>query len=338
MSRLSISKLLKAALFCLPYYWIENLNNYFKEEFLMAKWLKEVAILAVLLLVVSDLSTESPGSDNGEGSSSEGDSDDSVKVGLSISTLNNPFFVTLRDGAEAAAEEAGYEIVVTDAQDDASSQLSDIEDLLQQEIDVLLVNPVDSEAVVTAIESANTQDVPVITVDRSTEGGEVVTHIASDNVAGGEIAGEYIAEQLGESGSVVELQGVPGASATNERGEGFHNIVDDMGDLEVVAQQSANFNRSEGLTVMENIIQSTDNIDAVFAHNDEMALGAVEALQSNSMLEDVLVVGFDATDDAVAAVEEGTMDATIAQQPELIGENAIDAVGSVVNDESLDEF
>ncbi|HLS09260.1 D-ribose ABC transporter substrate-binding protein [Lentibacillus sp.] len=304
----------------------------------MAKWLKEVAILAVLLLVVSACSTESPGSDNGEGSSSEGDSDDSVKVGLSISTLNNPFFVTLRDGAEAAAEEAGYEIVVTDAQDDASSQLSDIEDLLQQEIDVLLVNPVDSEAVVTAIESANTQDVPVITVDRSTEGGEVVTHIASDNVAGGEIAGEYIAEQLGESGSVVELQGVPGASATNERGEGFHNIVDDMGDLEVVAQQSANFNRSEGLTVMENIIQSTDNIDAVFAHNDEMALGAVEALQSNSMLEDVLVVGFDATDDAVAAVEEGTMDATIAQQPELIGENAIDAVGSVVNDESLDEF
>src|SRR5699024_10179072 len=117
---------------------------------------------------------------NGEGSSSEGDSDDSVKVGLSISTLNNPFFVTLRDGAEAAAEEAGYEIVVTDAQDDASSQLSDIEDLLQQEIDVLLVNPVDSEAVVTAIESANTQDVPVITVDRSTEVGEGVTHIASD--------------------------------------------------------------------------------------------------------------------------------------------------------------
>ncbi|SFE21239.1 ribose-binding protein [Lentibacillus persicus] len=304
----------------------------------MTKWLKRMGILAVLLLVVSACSTESPGSDDGKDSSSEGESDDSVKVGLSISTLNNPFFVTLRDGAESAAEEAGYEIVVTDAQDDASSQLSDIEDLLQQNIDVLLVNPVDSEAVVTAVESANSQDVPVITVDRSADGGEVVTHIASDNVAGGEMAGEYIAEELDESGKMVELQGVPGASATNERGEGFHNVVDEMDDLEVVAQQSANFNRSEGLNVMENILQSTEEVDAVFAHNDEMALGAVEALESNGMLDDVTVVGFDATDDAVAAVEEGTMDATIAQQPVLIGENAIDAVGSVVNDESLDEF
>ncbi|SFB12218.1 ribose transport system substrate-binding protein [Lentibacillus halodurans] len=304
----------------------------------MTKWLKRMGILAVLLLVVSACSTESPGSDDEDDTSSEGGTDDSVKVGLSVSTLNNPFFVTLRDGAEAAAEEAGYDIVVTDAQDDASSQLSDIEDLLQQDIDVLLVNPVDSEAIVTAIESANAQDVPVITVDRSAEGGEVVTHIASDNVSGGEMAGEFIAEQLGESGNMIELQGVPGASATNERGEGFHNVVDEMDGLEVTAQQSANFNRSEGLNVMENIIQSTDEIDAVFAHNDEMALGAVEALESNGMLDDVLVVGFDATDDAVAAVEEGKMDATIAQQPELIGENAIDAVDSVVSEESVDEF
>ncbi|HLR62703.1 MAG TPA: ribose ABC transporter substrate-binding protein RbsB [Lentibacillus sp.] len=304
----------------------------------MAEWLKRLGLLAVLLLVVSACSTESPGSSDDGGENSEGSSDDSVKIGLSISTLNNPFFVTLRDGAEAAAEEAGYDIVVTDAQDDASTQLSDIEDLLQQNIDVLLVNPVDSEAVVTAIESANSQDVPVITVDRSAEGGDVVSHIASDNVAGGEMAGEFIADKLDESGNLVELQGVPGASATRERGKGFHNIADEIDGLEVVAKQSANFNRSEGLNVMENIIQSTDQIDAVFAHNDEMALGAVEALQSNGMLEDVTVVGFDATDDAVAAVEEGTLDATIAQQPKLIGENAIDAVGSVVSGESVDEF
>ncbi len=244
----------------------------------------------------------------------------------------------MREGAEAAADEAGYDIVVTDAQDDASTQLSDIEDLLQQNVDVLLVNPVDSEAVATAIESANEQDVPVITVDRSAAGGEVATHIASDNVSGGEMAGEFIAEQLEESGKLVELQGVPGASATRERGEGFHNIVDSIDGLEVVAQQTANFNRSEGLTVMENIIQGSDDMDAVFAHNDEMALGAVEALQSNGMLEDVIVVGFDATDDARAAVKEGTMDATIAQQPEVIGEKAIEAAASVAGGEYIDEF
>ncbi|MBP1947428.1 ribose ABC transporter substrate-binding protein RbsB [Virgibacillus litoralis] len=305
----------------------------------MSKWIKRLGLLTLLLVVISACSTEKPGSsDENEGNSSEGSSDDSIKIGLSVSTLNNPFFVSLRDGAEAAAEEAGYEIVTADAQNDASTQLSDIEDLLQQDIDVLLVNPTDSEAVVSAIESANDSGVPVITVDRSADGGEVVTHIASDNVAGGEMAGEFIAEQLGESGKLVELEGIPGASATRERGEGFHNIVDGIDSLEVVANQSANFDRSEGLTVMENIIQSTDQIDAVFAHNDEMALGAVQALESNGMLEDVVVVGFDATDDARAAVEEGRMDATVAQQPELIGEKAIDAAGKVAADESVEEF
>ncbi|MBH0231337.1 ribose ABC transporter substrate-binding protein RbsB [Halobacillus yeomjeoni] len=305
----------------------------------MMKWMKAFGILALLLFVVA-CSTEQPGSssDNEGGEGEEASGDETTKIGLSISTLNNPFFVSLRDGAEAAAKEAGYEIKTVDAQNDPATQVSDIEDLLQQDIDVLLVNPTDSAAIVSAIESANQAGVPVITVDRTADGGEVVTHIASDNVAGGEMAGEFIAEQLGENGKVVELEGIPGASATRERGEGFHNIVDGKDSIEVVAQQSANFDRSEGLTVMENILQSTDSLDAVFAHNDEMALGAVQALESQNMLEDVIVVGFDATDDARTAVSEGRMDATVAQQPELIGEEAISAAGKVVAGETVEEF
>jgi len=306
----------------------------------MKNWMKLFGLFALLLLVVA-CSTEQPGSssDDSEGDSGDsGNGDDTTKVGLSISTLNNPFFVSLRDGAEAAAEEAGFEITTADAQNDAATQVSDIEDLLQQNIDVLLVNPTDSAAVVSAIESANDSGVPVITVDRTADGGDVVTHIASDNVAGGEMAGKFIAEQLNEEGQVVELEGIPGASATNERGKGFHNIVDPMDGIEFVASQSANFDRSEGLTVMENILQGTDSLDAVFAHNDEMALGAVQALESNNMLEDVTVVGFDATDDARAAVSEGRMDATVAQQPELIGQKAIDAAGKVAKDEEVEEF
>ncbi|ASF41346.1 D-ribose ABC transporter substrate-binding protein [Halobacillus halophilus] len=306
----------------------------------MKNWMKLFGLFALLLLVVA-CSTEQPGSssDDSEGDSGDsGNGEDTTKVGLSISTLNNPFFVSLRDGAEAAAEEAGFEITTADAQNDAATQVSDIEDLLQQEIDVLLVNPTDSAAVVSAIESANDSGVPVITVDRTADGGDVVTHIASDNVAGGEMAGNFIAEQLNEEGQVVELEGIPGASATRERGEGFHNVVDSMDGIEIVANQSANFDRSEGLTVMENILQSTESLDAVFAHNDEMALGAVQALESNNMLEDVTVVGFDATDDARAAVSEGRMDATVAQQPELIGQKAIDAAGKVAKDEQVEEF
>ncbi len=291
--------------------------------------------VVVIVFILGACSTNAPGSE--EDNDKEANND-KVKVGLSISTLNNPFFVTLRDGAESAAEEAGFEIVTSDAQNDPSTQLSDIEDLIQQDIDVLLVNPVDSEAVVTAVESANQADIPVITVDRSSEGGEVVTHIASDNVAGGEIAGEFIAEQLGEEGKIVELEGISGSSAARERGEGFHNIMDELDGMEIVAKQTADFDRTKGLSVMENIIQGTKDIDALFAHNDEMALGAIEALESQNMLEDVIVVGFDATEDAVAAVNEGRMLATVAQQPKLIGEKAIDAAGKIVEDEALEEF
>ncbi|WP_077328829.1 ribose ABC transporter substrate-binding protein RbsB [Virgibacillus siamensis] len=304
----------------------------------MVTWLKRIGVLAVLVLLVSACSLQKPGSsDSEESKGSEGGSDDTIKVGLSVSTLNNPFFVTLRDGAQKAAEEAGMELVVTNAQNDASKQLSGVEDLMQQDIDVLLINPTDSEAVTSAIEIANNNDVPVITVDRSADGGEVVTHIASDNVAGGEMAGKFIAKKLGNSGKIVELEGVPGASATRERGKGFHNIVDSKDGLKIIASQSANFDRTEGLNVMENIIQSTKQIDAVFAHNDEMALGAVQALEAEGM-EDVIVVGFDGTDDGRKAVKDGRMDATIAQQPTLIGEKAIDAAKKVANGKSVEEF
>src|SRR5699024_1782718 len=304
----------------------------------MGKLFKRLSVIAMLFIVLAACSTDAPGSsDDAEGEKKDA-GDNQIKIGMSISTLNNPFFVTLRDGAEETAKEAGYEIVTSDAQDDPSTQLSDIEDLIQQGIDVLLVNPVDSDAISSAISLANDADVPVVTVDRNAEDGEVVTHIASDNESGGEMAADFIAEQLDEKGDIVELEGISGSSTTRERGKGFHNSVDEMDDIDVVANQSADFDRTKGLSVMENILQSKGEIDAVFAHNDEMALGAVEALEGQGMLEDVIVVGFDATDDAVAAVEEGRMDATIAQQPELIGESAIEAAGKVANGEDIAEF
>lgn len=301
----------------------------------MRNVLKMIGVVGLLFVVLAACSTEKPGSNDNE---KDGDADENIKIGLSVSTLNNPFFVDLRDGAEAAAEEKGFEVITSDAQDDSSTQLNDVEDMLQQDIDVLLINPTDSDAVGSAIGLANAEDVPVITVDRNAEDGEVVTHIASDNVEGGEMAAEFLKEQLGEEGELVELEGIPGASATRERGKGFHNVIDEEDDIDVVANQSANFDRTEGLSVMENILQSNNEIDAVFSHNDEMALGAVEALDAKGVLDDVLVVGFDAIGDAKEAIEDGDMDASIAQQPDLIGETAIDAAESIVNDEKIDDF
>ncbi|MFB1081655.1 ribose ABC transporter substrate-binding protein RbsB [Jeotgalibacillus sp. JSM ZJ347] len=295
-----------------------------------------LTLMLMMSLVLAACSLDSPGSESEGSGSDEGGSEGAGTIGFSISTLNNPFFVTLAEGAEAQAEEAGMEITVVDAQDDPAKQASDIEDLIQQGVDIILVNPTDSAAVATAIESANNADIPVITVDRSAEGGEVVTHIASDNVEGGRLAGNFIIEELGGSGNVVELEGISGSSAARERGEGFNEVIGES-DIEIVANQTANFDRAEGLSVMENIIQSGAEFDAVFAHNDEMALGAVEALEAAGM-SDVMVVGFDATNDAVAAVEEGTMAATVAQKPNEIGISAIDTAQAVLNGETVEEF
>jgi ribose transport system substrate-binding protein len=303
----------------------------------MKKAFKGLLILSIIMIIAAGCSTKAPGSDKESGGDSAGKQDEKVKIGLSISTLNNPFFVSLKDGAQKAADAEGAELVVVDAQNDSAKQVSDVEDLIQRGIDVLLINPTDSSAVSSAIESANKENIPVITVDRSAEGGEVVSHIASDNVAGGQMAGEFILEQLGNKGKVVELEGIPGSSAARERGEGFHKAVDSVDGIEVVAKQAADFDRAKGLSVMENILQANKDIQAIFAHNDEMALGAIEALEAAG-IKGVIVVGFDATDDAVKAVEDKKMAATIAQKPEEIGQKSVETALKVKAGEKVDEF
>lgn len=260
---------------------------------------------------------------------------DSITIGLVVSTLDNPFFVTLKEGAEAKAAELGIKITVLDSQNDPAKELGNVEDLLTQGVSLILINPTDSDAVVSAILAANEKSVPVITLDRGANGGDVVAHIASDNVAGGEMAGAYIVEQLGGAGKVVELEGIAGTSAARDRGLGFNKALEGTG-IEVVAKQVADFDRTKGLSVMENILQAQPEINAVFAHNDEMALGALKAIEASG--REVMVVGFDATDDAVAAVSEGLLAATVAQQPDQIGSLGVEFAKKVIAGESVDAF
>lgn len=268
---------------------------------------KIISLLVVSVMALSVLA----GCATGEPSTSE-----KKKIGLVISTLNNPFFVDLQAGAKAKADELGAELITLDSQDDAATEMSNVEDLINQGVDLIMINPTDSDAVKSAVEAANAAKIPVITLDRGSNGGEVISHIASDNVAGGKLAGEFIVEQLGGKGNVVELEGIPGASAARDRGAGFNEAIG-ASDIVVVAKQTANFDRAEGLSVMENILQAQPEIDAVFAHNDEMALGALEAIKASG--RDIIVVGFDATDDAKAAVAAGNMAATVEQLPKEIG-------------------
>ncbi|MFE0555943.1 ribose ABC transporter substrate-binding protein RbsB [Paenibacillus sp. FSL W8-0187] len=256
-----------------------------------------------------------------------------IKIGLSISTLNNPFFVSLKDGVVAEATKQGMEVVVVDAQNDSAKQSNDVDDLIQQGVNALLINPTDSSAISTVVQTANSLGIPVITLDRSADQGEVAALVASDNIKGGQMAAEYIVDQLGKDTKVIELEGVPGASATRERGKGFHDIADKQ--LNVVAKQAADFDRTKGLTVTENLLQGNPDAKAIFAHNDEMALGAIEAIQSSG--KDIMVIGFDGNDDALKSIEAGNLTATVAQQPELIGQLAVGAAKDVLQGKEVEE-
>jgi ribose transport system substrate-binding protein len=261
-----------------------------------------------------------------------------IVLGLSLSTLNNPFFVTLKEGAERAAAQYGVKLIVVDAQDDPAKEAANIEDLIQKKVSALLINPTDTKAVVPSIQKANQAGIPVFTVDRAAEGGEIVSHIASDNVAGGQMAAEFLCKALNGKGKVVELEGIPGTSAARDRGKGFNDYLKEKcPGLEVVARQPADFNRAKGLQVFENILQAQPQIDGVFAHNDEMVLGAIQAAEAAGRTG-IIFVGFDAIDDAVKAVKEGKLAATVAQQPAEMGRLAVEMAVKYLRGEKVEKF
>ena len=261
-----------------------------------------------------------------------------VVYGVSISTLNNPFFVSLKEGAEAEASRLGVQLIVVDSQDDSAREATNIDDLIQQGVAALLINPTDSDAITPSIQRANDEGIPVFTIDRGASGGDVVSHVASDNVAGGIMAGEYLSQLLGGSGSIVELEGIAGTSAARDRGTGFNQVIDSESGLTIIARQTANFNRAEGLTVFENILQAQPEISGVFAHNDEMILGALEAAEAAGRAGSIIFIGFDAVDDAINAVSQGQLAATVAQQPAEIGRLGVETAYKYLDGETVADY
>ena len=256
-----------------------------------------------------------------------------ISIGLAVSTLNNPYFVELKQGAEEAAAELGVKLTVVDAQNDSTNQVNQVQTFTTQGLKAIIINPVDSKQATPAAKAAENAGVPLIAVDRSVDDGKVVSEVASDNVQGGSLA----AVELGRatSGEVVHLQGIPGASASRDRGRGFEQGLN-TGGIKVVASQPADFDRAKGLDVMTNLLQANAGIKGVFADNDEMALGAIKALGDKAGTQ-VQVVGFDGTPDGLKAVEDGTMAATIAQQPKVLGRKAVEQAVKAAKGEAVQQ-
>ncbi|MEW2044584.1 substrate-binding domain-containing protein [Streptomyces sp. NPDC005476] len=258
------------------------------------------------------------------------------KVGLALSTLNNPFFVQIQSGAKAEAKKLGVDLTVTDAQNDASQQANQLQNFTSSGFDSIIVNPVDSDASSNSVKAADKAKIPVIAVDRGVNKATVDALVASDNVAGGELAAKTVAEKLGGTGKIVILQGQAGTSAARERAEGFAKGLKAYPGIQVLAQQPADFDRTKGLDVMSNLLQAHPDVQGVIAANDEMALGAIKALGSKAG-RSVQVVGFDGTPDGLTAVENGTLYASVAQQPSQLGKIAVDNALKALQGKKVEE-
>ena len=257
-------------------------------------------------------STESP-------TVAAGDTKDQYVIGLSMNTQTNPFFVDVKDGVQKAADEKGITLYITDAQDDPTIQMKDIENLITKKPDAIIIDTCDSDAIVSSIEACNEAGIPVFTMDRQSNGGVVISHIGYDAIKSGKIAGQYLVDTLGGKGKIVEIQGIMGTNVAQNRSAGFNEIISANPDMEIVSTQVADFDRAKAMSVMENILQANPHIDGLYAANDEMLLGALEAIDAAGRLDEITMIGCDAIDDTLEAIRAGKVEATIAEPPFFLG-------------------
>lgn len=256
-----------------------------------------------------------------------------MSVGLSLSSLNSTFFKKIEESSKIKAEELGLNLTVINASNDTIKQNNDIENLINKKVQVLIINPVDSDTITPIIDKAMSKGIKVISIDRAINGLDVDCKITSDNIAGSTLAGEYLIELVGTNSDVAEIIGFPGVTATIDRCKGFHNAVD--GVLNLVSSPVGNFTRDEGFEAMREILKNYPDVKGVFAHNDEMALGALDAIRRAK--KDVYVIGFDGTEKAIRSIANGSLKATIAQNPSLMASVAMDTAFKFINGEYVDK-
>jgi ribose transport system substrate-binding protein len=237
---------------------------------------------------------------------------DKIKIGFSQGTMNHPWRVAMVEGnkAYAAANYPDVELIVTDGQNDSAKQVTDVESLLAQGIKVLMISPLTADALTPVVADAMAAGVKVVTLDRKVN-TDVSVHIGAENKPIGEAAAKFIAQKLGNKGKIIELQGTGGASATVDRHDGFVDGIKGT-ELEIVASQNCDYLRENAVKFMEDQLQrfGPGEIQAVYAHNDEMALGAIQALEAVGRLNEVAVVGIDGQNNAYEAIKEGKLAAT----------------------------
>jgi ribose transport system substrate-binding protein len=271
---------------------------------------------------------------------------DRPTVALVLKTLNHPFFVDMRRGAQEAADRLGVNLQVQAAEReiDVEKQMQIVENMIQTGIQALVITPSGSREIVSALVKAKNAKVPIVIVDTRVDakaaadaGVKTETFVGSDNYAGGKLAGEYLVTITGGKARVGILEGIPGHETGDSRMRGFRDAVKDAAGVTIVASQPANWERDQGFNVFQNMLQAHPDIDSVFACSDLMALGAIEAIRAAGKTGTIKVIGFDALDDARKAIAAGTMEASVAQFPSEMGRAAVESAVKVIHGEKIPE-
>jgi ribose transport system substrate-binding protein len=252
--------------------------------------------------------------------------------------MDSEFWLAVGAGARDAAAARGdvtLSIVAPDREINIDQQVSILEDQLRRGVRVLIVAPTGSAQVVPVLELAANRHIPVILVDSDAPFAGKASYVGTDNRAGGALAARHIAKLVGQ-GAVALIHGVPGNQSQDDRAAGFEAALRDAKGIQLVAKQPANSERSLGMTVMENILTAHPGLKAVFATNDQMALGAMEAVEARGLRGKIAIVGFDATQEAVRAIQEGQLSASVAQRPFEMGRRSVQAALAILDGKKID--
>lgn len=245
------------------------------------------------------------------------------KIAVVVSTLNNPWFVVLAETAAAKARELGYEVSIFDSQNDLKKESEYFDDIIVGDYKAILFNPTDADGSIASVKNAAAKGIPIFCMDRELNSNDVATaQILSDNYTGCVDIGKYFVEKVGDKGTYIEILGLPGDNNTYNRSKGFHSVVDNYPELKMVAQQSADFDRTKANEVTETLLQQYPGIKAVFCGNDAMAMGAYQALVASGKDKDIMIFGFDGTADVVDAIRAGKITATGMQYPKVMAATA----------------
>jgi len=276
--------------------------------------------LAVLFTVTISLSCLICGGCSRKG---QDDANGKGKIAVVISTLNNPWFVVLGETAAARARELGYDATVFDSQNDTARETAHFENIIAGNYKAILFNPTDADASIANVKRAKKAQVPVFCIDREINSNDdAAAQILSDNYSGCVAIGEYFVKGMDGKGKYIELLGLLGDNNTPNRSNGFHFVVDKYEGLEMVAQQTAGFDRTKAFDVMSTLLQEHPDVDAVFCGNDAMAMGAYQALVSSGKAKTVKVFGFDGAADVLQSISEGKIKATGMQFPKRMARTA----------------